>query len=281
MTKKPEVRSFGAIYSPKDVRDYKLVATAAPTELPEEFQLDMVRIKNQGSVGSCVAHSLSEVIEFFNKKQFNHNYVMSTNFIYGNRRTSEHTGHGMVIRDALKAVQKYGDIRATKFPGNTETPQVIDDFEANFDSLKDEAYKSRISTYVRLTGVDQIKSFLVNHGPVVIGMNWYSDYKVNPHGYLTSTYDESKIVGGHCMVIYGWTKLGWLIQNSWGDTWGTKGTCLYSFDKTSMIREAWGVTDEVFEDPDKTDINKPLDNKFGRVLSKILNWLLNLFTAKS
>ena len=43
----------GAIFSPKDVRDYKaMCATAA--EFPKEFKLDMVRVKNQGSVGSCV-----------------------------------------------------------------------------------------------------------------------------------------------------------------------------------------------------------------------------------
>ena len=281
MAKQEVERSFGALYSPKDVRDYKLVASASPVELPEEFHLDMVRIKNQGSVGSCVAHSLSEVVEFFNKKQHKQTYVMSTDFIYGNRRTSSYKGEGMVVRDALKALQKYGDIRATKFSGNTEPPEVIDKFEKNYEPLKEEAYKSRISTYVKLSSIDEIKTFLVNHGPVVMAMSWYSDFKVNSTGILTSSYDPSKIWGGHCMVIIGWTKDGWIIQNSWGESWGTKGTCLYPFEKTNTIRETWGVTDEILDDPDATDIDKPLDSGLGRVLARLLNWLLNLFSNKN
>ena len=65
----------GAIFSPKDVRDYS-VACAAAAEFPKEFELDMVRIKNQGAVGSCVAHSLSEVIEYFNSVQKNESDVL-------------------------------------------------------------------------------------------------------------------------------------------------------------------------------------------------------------
>ena len=60
------VPTTGAIFSPKDVRDYQAVYTAAAAEFPKEFELKMVRVKNQGFVGSCVAHSLSEVIEYFN-----------------------------------------------------------------------------------------------------------------------------------------------------------------------------------------------------------------------
>ena len=277
-------RGLGAIFSPVDVRDYRLAATATAdkTEFPEEFVLPMVRVKDQGTVGSCVAHALSEVVEFFNKKQHNLNYVMSTDFIYGNRRTTSHTGSGLVIRDALKAVQKYGDIRHTKLPGNTEVPDVIDKFESNFDPLKDEAHKSRISTYVKLTTVSEIKSFLMNHGPVVIGMKWYRDYHVNSGGYLSSFYNKEDLCGRHCMVICGWNQYGWIIQNSWGSSWGTKGTCLFPEIKINHFEEIWGVTDEIFENMDEEKqeeevIVKPLSGKIGQFFAAIFNFILNLF----
>ena len=56
----------GAIFSGYDARDYKLVYTATGKEFPKEFQLETRRIKNQGAVGSCVAHSLSSIIEYYN-----------------------------------------------------------------------------------------------------------------------------------------------------------------------------------------------------------------------
>lgn len=272
---------LGALFSPKDVRDYKLVATASNVDLPEEFKLPMVRIKNQGKIGSCVAHSLSEVVEYFNKQQHNVNYVMSTDFIYGNRRTSDYKGDGMVVRDALKAVQKYGDIRATKMSTNSEAPKAIETFEANYETLKDEAYRSRISAYVRLVTPAEVKEFLFSHGPVVISMEWYSDFHVDAQGFLTSTYDKDAVKGGHCMVLYGWTKEGWLIQNSWGTNWGTKGTCILPYEHTEKIREMWGVTDEIEDNPDDETIKKPLDSPFGQFLAAILNWILNLFSSSN
>lgn len=57
--------SFGALKSPYDIRDYKI---CAPKEVvfPLEFSLTRTSIKNQGIVGSCVAHSLASTIEYFN-----------------------------------------------------------------------------------------------------------------------------------------------------------------------------------------------------------------------
>ena len=54
----------GAIFSGYDARDYKLVYTATGEEFPKEFHLETRRIKNQGAVGSCVAHSLSSIVEY-------------------------------------------------------------------------------------------------------------------------------------------------------------------------------------------------------------------------
>ena len=52
-----EEYSFGALPSPKDVRDYKLnTAAMVPKSLPKIFKLTPTKIKNQGSQSTCVAH---------------------------------------------------------------------------------------------------------------------------------------------------------------------------------------------------------------------------------
>ena len=94
-------RTFGAIKSPKDVRDYRAVCVAAASSFPAEFELTMPAVKDQGAIGSCVAHSLATVVEYFSRHQGDDNREMSTGYIYGNRLNSSHAGAGMIVRDAL------------------------------------------------------------------------------------------------------------------------------------------------------------------------------------
>ena len=82
-----EVLGLGSIASPPDIRDYRLAATA-PLEIPSAFELDMPIVKSQGSVGSCVAHSVALIMEYYNKKQHNKDIRMSVGYIYGNRVSS-------------------------------------------------------------------------------------------------------------------------------------------------------------------------------------------------
>lgn len=63
-------RKLGALISPKDLRDYKTdmkeVLAGIPKEvsIPEEFIIPSnIRVKDQGLVNSCVAHSLSSTLE--------------------------------------------------------------------------------------------------------------------------------------------------------------------------------------------------------------------------
>lgn len=83
-----------------DGRDY--ILKAPKSALPQSFKLDMPKIKNQWSISSCVAFSLSTLLEYYAKKEHNIDTELSTDYIYGNRDNSTHKGEGMVIRDALK-----------------------------------------------------------------------------------------------------------------------------------------------------------------------------------
>ena len=175
MSYKEEIKfnpCFGALEETTDVRDYKLKVKLASTyEFPEYFELNMCEIKNQGSVGSCVAHSIAETIEFHNKVQENITDKVSVGFIYGNRRGSLNKGSGMYVRQALHNTCKYGDVFNSLFPENIEVPGIINLFESRFESLKDKASPNRFSTYFRLSSDNDIKYALMNYGPVVFAMN--------------------------------------------------------------------------------------------------------------
>lgn len=264
----------GAIFSGTDVRDYKAVYTASAKEFPKEFELKTVRIKNQMSTGSCVAHSLSSIIEYYNNVQNNDPTEMSIGYIYGNRSTSEHKGAGMVMRDALEVVRKFGDVPKTEFSenlpiDNLEVPTAIVLYEIKKDKLFENGYPHRISQYCRVNTVSAVKASLLAGNPVLIAMEWYADMEV-VDGVLTTSYKGYD--GGHCMFIYGWNELGWKVQNSWGEDWGNHGTMIVPYEMP--IEECWTLTDDIIEG---IVIKKPFSSKFGKFVAKFINKVCNLF----
>lgn len=227
---------FGCLDT-KDGRDYKLVAPEI--ELPESFSLDMPKIKNQWSVGSCVAHALSTILEYYACKEYHKVIELSTDYIYGNRENSSHKNSGMIIRDALKNARTFGDMLYSEYPLNTEVPEVIEKFKKR-DIEKDiNAQPYIINTFFSMDKEKDIKYNLFKNGPCMCSVTMYK-YKIKDDVLI---FDKEKPTGGsHAMVIYGWNEKGWLIQNSWGKTWGNKGTCILPYD--TDFNSVWGVIDE-------------------------------------
>jgi C1A family cysteine protease len=259
----------GALFSPVDVRDYKLACVGSDSDIPDEFELTMPKVKNQKNIGSCVAHSIALTVEYFNAVQNDDQTLMSTNYIYGNRTDTSHKGKGMYTRKAIANTCKYGDVTESDFPGNTEVPTVIDEFEDRKYQLYDKGIPCRFSSYYSVKRENEIKTALMQNGPVIFAMNWYDDIKV-VDGVIHTNYQGDK--GGHCMVIYGWTKDGWLIQNSWGKGWGNNGRAILPYN--IKIKEAYGIVDNIVND---INIKKPYNSKLGSFFAKIINWILNLF----
>jgi hypothetical protein len=262
------IEAFGAIKSPFDARDYKLVASATET-FPETFELPKVTVKNQGSVGSCVAHASSSVVEYHHKKQHNEKVVFSTEFIYGLRDFGYYIGEGMYIRNALNTLRKYGDVPLADLKGNHKCDKAMEIVNEKFDDLVDKAYPNRISSYFRAYDENAMKSALMNHGYLLVGMRWHKGAKL-VDGVYTPT-DE--VSGGHAIVIYGWNKKGWLAHNSWGGSWGNKGRFIIPFG--FKFDEVWGVTDNITD-----NIVKPKSGRLWGIIYKIYNAIVNFFTEE-
>jgi C1A family cysteine protease len=232
-------KGTGALLSPIDVRNYTATCAVNTGELPKEFSLDYLpEVKDQGRVGSCVAHALAFVVEYFDYLQGDNVGRMSTGYIYGNR-SNNYTGTGRHLSVAIKDLMKYGVCPYSKFPENVEVPEAIRLVESRLYNLYPEAYPNRISSYYQLHNTADIKAALMSGSPVVFAIYWYDDYELtngNVLRFLTNTYDSS-----HAMVIYGWNETGWLIQNSWGDDWGDGGRAILPYGYS--LKEAWGFTD--------------------------------------
>lgn len=259
------IEAFGALLSPYDARDYKLVVSTTET-FPDAFELPKVTVKNQGSVGSCVAHAASSIVEYHHKRQHNEKKSFSTEFIYGFRDVGYYVGKGMYIRNALNTLKKYGDVPTADFRGNNEYQKAMDNVNSKFDELAEKAYPHRISSYFRIYDENAIKSALMNHGYVMVSMNWHKDARLVDGVYIPT----EEVSCRHAIAIYGWNERGWLCHNSWGTLWGNKGRFIIPFD--FKFNEMWGITDNITE-----DIVRPKRGKIRDVFYKIYNAIMNLF----
>lgn len=258
---------FENIFSPKDLRDYKL-KTKYKT-FPITFELDELPVKNQKSTGSCVAHAASSLVEYINRWQEGSYVRMSTGYIYGNREfeTRKLTG-GYYTRLAMKVLKERGDCPWDLFPNNEPMPKAEELYLNRDKSIDDEAYKNRISTYFRVADKDSVKSLLVCGYPVVCAAKWDNKVKLDENNILSFPKKIKK--GGHCVLIVGWNESGWIIQNSWGEKWGNKGRATLPY--SSPIQEMWGVTDDVING---VEIKKP--NGLVKLFYKIFQAIKNIF----
>lgn len=267
--KNKAVETFGAPLSPNDARDYRAkVAKDAEKDYPEEFDLFEgmnIEVKNQHSVNSCVAHALATAIEYFHEKQKKEHADMSTGYIYGNREYTTWGGEGLYVRDALKTVSKCGDAFFADMSFNLEIPDAVDQYNSRNATIDEIAYHNRISAYYKLSDTDSIKEQLMRVGPVIFAVDWHP-YTIDKW-HMIHWKEGSKSTGGHCMVIRGWNKDGWLVQNSWGTFWGNKGTCIFPY--SMKLREVWGVSDDIVGETGALVVS-PV-NQFIKAFYKVFN----------
>ena len=253
-----------------DVRDYRINAA---TNFPATYICPvLIPIKNQGTKPTCVAHALASLVEYHNKVQTKKQNTFSTEFIYGLRDVGYYVGDGMMIRDGLNTICKYGDTYKKDCSGNNDVKQAMENVSSRIDNLKDLAYPHRISAYYRCTTEDEIKTALLEHGPVVASMNTYENAVIFNDQYIAD--DRSKS-GRHCVLIVGWNNYGWLVHNSWGEGYAGDGKFTLPFDY--KLNEAWGVTDNIVDDLESSIITKKTENKFTKILYIIYNKLANLW----
>jgi C1A family cysteine protease len=263
--------ALGSLFSIPDLRDY--VAKTVKTTFPKTFELGiMPDVKNQGTVGSCVAHSLATVTEYFNEKETGKFIEMSTGYVYGNRLLSTYKGSGMYLRDAIKTLAKFGNVPFTDFPHNVEVPYAIAEYEKVADKLENVGLNYKIESYFKFKDDESIKAHLMDGNLVVFAMKWFDDIKIRD-GVMITSEKTSKKTGGHCMVIYGWNETGWLVQNSWGKIWGNNGTFILPYGVSR--KETWGLKDA--KSDSSLVLKKPFKTKFGAKIAKVIHSIISVF----
>lgn len=91
--------------------------------------------------------------------------------------------------------------------------------------------------------IEDVIDSVIAKGPVVIGINWYEGMYNAPNGVLRKS---GALVGGHALVIRGFNVLSeripgkstFILQNSWGESWGINGLAEMTVeDMAALLRE--------------------------------------------
>ena len=247
---KEKYKICGALPSPKDDRDYPInMLIAKAPKLPHYFRTNVGQpILDQGNVGCCVAETLVTIKWIQEHMQNNTEDRYSAMMIYGNRDiTKDYVGSGMHPREALKHLKDTGVCKEEYYDGLFEYEEAINKYYSNKTSLDAHAYPYRISSYYRLNSKLDIMQALVTTGCVQVCIPVYESlYFPDKNGNVKYVEGQENF-GGHSVSCIGYDidNHVWIIQNSWGESYGDNGVIYLDMDYP--ITEAWAIVDEITE----------------------------------
>lgn len=216
---------------PEDPRDFKsLRHLTSPLDLPATFELDrQIPIYDQEDLGSCTANSGCACYRFESAQVVgDFRFDPSRLFLYYNTRVLEGTPNedsGAYIRDVFKALNKWG------LAGESFFPYVTSQFARKpTEAAYTDGLNNLVVTYASVQQTESvIKQTLMSGAAISFGFTVYSSFMSGNWDRTTGMMPIPKrneyVEGGHAVTIIGWddSKKAFLIQNSWGTSWGLSG----------------------------------------------------------
>jgi len=206
----------GFLSDPDDDRDLLWRAVVAPqsVSVPTKFRLSALgSVLNQGSEPKCVAFSSASLKMHQEFKEHKKYYTFDPHWLYAECKKLDGIPNedGTYIRVALKIMQDRG------YLAKAERYKLKDD--TNF----------KIEKYVRLRSKQQIKEAVYHVGPVLFGIIVDEGIYSPVRGVVPEP--RGKTLGGHAMIIVGYddkkkcekSRGAFLVKNSWGKEYGSKG----------------------------------------------------------
>lgn len=224
--------------------------TFAKVSLPETVDLrsQFPQVYDQGNLGSCTANALCAVFEFETvDENIDKGFKPSRLFVYYNERKLENTineDSGALLSDGIKSMKKYGVC------SEKDCPYIIENFTHKPSTI---AYKNALNhKVINASNIHQdltsMKLSLVNKNPFVVGIAIYSSFEsdqVTKTGIVPIPKAGEECLGGHAVVVCGYTKDHWILRNSWGPKWGDKGyfylPYLYLLD-SNLSSDLWNIS---------------------------------------
>ena len=262
-------------------RELGVPPTKAASSLPDKVDLRKwcSPVENQGTLGSCTAHSAIGVVEYFERRAFGKHINGSRLFVYkATRNLMGVTGDtGSWLRFAMGALclcgvppEKYWKYTTRKEPGPNGEPTFDDEPPSFVYAVADNYEALRYFCHDPLGGnipadkvLASVKRYLAAGIPSMFGFYGFPSFNdSNVSGGIPYPCPGEKAQWGHAIMAVGYddsrkikntrcnkeTVGALLIRNSWGTGWGDKGYGWLPYDYVlsklaldfwSLIRMKW------------------------------------------
>lgn len=229
---------------PNDWRDLPYSFARQPLRESVDLRQWASPIESQGHLGSCTGQAVVGAYELLLNKEYPEKFIdLSRLFVYYNARLIENVVNedvGAYMRDAVKAVQKYGVCSENLWPYQIRDYSITPSI-ASYD----DARHRKIKEYYRIHVVEDMLDALNKEWPIVFSMRVYSQFDdLYDYGKDTAKIPEKgeEPVGAHamCFVGYDLVKKVFIARNSFGRHWGDNGYCYLPFDYVrEEVMDSW------------------------------------------
>ncbi|MCS6947525.1 MAG: C1 family peptidase, partial [Steroidobacteraceae bacterium] len=254
-------------------REFTPLVSSLPDRYPDDRTLSKLLpryaraglILDQGPEGACTGFGLAAVINYL---------LYQRTLLAGARRVEsvsvrmlyhlarfydEWAGEdyeGSSCRGALKAWHKHGVCRDTLWPYRDESGRVT--FIRPRNDWAEDALQRTLGVYYRINraSVVDIQAALLQVGAVYVSCDvhdgWEERALIRPRGRRASTLRRHKdlatigrlrdrrTLGGHAFALIGFNPCGFVVQNSWGQRWGTLGFAVLPYEEwVERGSDAW------------------------------------------
>jgi hypothetical protein len=245
----PEEYSTLPVYSPDLFR--KQFGTFSNSGVPS-ITLQHPTVRDQGQIGSCTSFCGVEAYQigyFYKNGAFP--TLLSPAFIYYeervnilHQRITADNGANMV--NIGQALQKYGDCFESLYVYPSSDKSTAYRTPPSSAAISNAlGYKVSGYTLIKQGDTAAVKNLLRNNVPVMMGFNVYdktstyqyfeglntASYTYNPLTSSGALISGLSLLGGHAVPLIGFddTKQAFLVQNSWGTSWGNSGFFLLPY----------------------------------------------------
>jgi hypothetical protein len=193
-------------------------------------------VKNQAPAPTCEAYALCASLETLMQYYMGEPYGpdLSETHLYFYAGGTYEAGYVNII-DAANYLIEHGVPDEGCFPDPHRA------FDYPYESLSD--WENRTVKITEWGWVeheeDEIKSALIEHGPLVVCLYFWKDFFYYRGGVYKHRW--GRLAGGHVVTIVGYDDCEqcWIVKNSWGTKWGENGYFRMSYN-ANMFAEWYG-----------------------------------------